>query len=558
MMSPSNTKSGMRMNLRKSQLKFAVPKDENLTLRIVSTTADANEHQALFFTAILKALEDFGADSTKLVNIYEKTYHELAAMSDTGLGYLQDICRVSSDEREAGMKTRHALLKLALRLRIDLIRPPHYSQSFLAQYLTKLAEQSRDTDLFKIPIPGSYFAMGLTDDYKILQPNEVYIRARGKVRSGPVLIYRDPVLHIGDIRKATALTEADVSARMKDCADRKDWIAAMETIDDAIFFSQKDNPPFPRRLSGGDLDGDRFEILTDLSYIGEKGSDSLEASNYAENEAHPRKMHGSEIGSFDSKELSRFVSQYIQNDCFAELQDTLMCLADQKPTGMNDEDVKDLAKWLSQAVDYAKSGNKVDLTENVLNHSNFEFAAKPDFLRAVNLKAFYDAKGEYYESSGLLGRIYRMVKEVQFIYPEVLDNAGLRDKVADAWASKTFAKRYFDIEFRKAKFEKVKTKVDCALEGIIKDLFEDYCKYLQDQGICGESEVDIFFRPPLDEFPDQHIRSLKRGLLNLLSVEKITRVESLSEEGGNVFTFGDQLSPEAVEFIYRSSLFQAW
>lgn len=47
--------------------------------------------------------------------------------------------------------------------------------------------------------------------------------------------------------------------------DLEQRIKALNALDNAIFFSQKTHPklpPLPNRLSDGDLDGDRFEVLT--------------------------------------------------------------------------------------------------------------------------------------------------------------------------------------------------------------------------------------------------------------------------------------------------------
>lgn len=43
-----------------------------------------------------------------------------------------------------------------------------------------------------------------------------------------------------------------------DCGKR---ITALNSMNNVIFISQKDNPPLPNKLSG-DLYGDRFEVLT--------------------------------------------------------------------------------------------------------------------------------------------------------------------------------------------------------------------------------------------------------------------------------------------------------
>ena len=80
---------------------------------------------------------------------------------------------------------------------------------------------------------------------------------------GPVLIYRDPIIHIDDIQEAKAIGQDELKDRIgqSDRSDDKDQINALFAMKNVIFFSQKDNPPLTNRLSGGDLDEDRFEVL---------------------------------------------------------------------------------------------------------------------------------------------------------------------------------------------------------------------------------------------------------------------------------------------------------
>jgi hypothetical protein len=77
-------------------------------------------------------------------------------------------------------------------------------------------------------------------------------------------------------------------------------------------------------------------------------------------------------------------------------------------------------------VDYAKSGEAVNLAEDVLKVEEFRIEAKSDFIRAINHKAVHDPKGEYYKSPHLLGRIYRRVQDIEYAVLEHVDKFGLR------------------------------------------------------------------------------------------------------------------------------------
>jgi hypothetical protein len=243
-------------------------------------------------------------------------------------------------------------------------------------------------------------------------------------------------------------------------------------LDNVIFFSQHEQPSLPNQLAGGDLDGDRYEVVTeDCGFLGPEYTTSPPA-NYTESESCSSSKATSRACTnkpFDINGVARFIGDYIRNDCFDVLQEHLMCMADQKcmasqnciahqkgiphqeEHGMRNPQVKELSPWLSEAVDYAKSGKEVNLESQVLNNPKFSIRKeKPDFVHALRRKAFYDQMDEeidcgktpseymdesyepepgYYESPHLLGRIYRKIIGKKF--PEVgkCDNMGLEQAV---------------------------------------------------------------------------------------------------------------------------------
>ena len=281
------------------------------------------------------------------------------------------------------MRPKYGLLALAVRLKQFGIFPEQYQNTFLAVYLAKIAESAYKSDLFKIPIPGSYCLLGLTDDYQTLQPNELFIHVQEKMIQGEVLVYRDPIIHIGNIQIAKAVGREVLRNRLEKSGLHLDDIGsrmyALTIMDNVIFFPQKDRPPLPNRLSGGDLDGDRFEILTKDCGFWTTNYSTSTPDNYTndENGSFSQLNHG--LKNFDISQFIDFITHFIKNHCFENLQDILMCLADQRKGGMKHDDVKVLAKWLSKAVDYAKGGEVVDLTKDVLQDPRFKVLEKPDF-----------------------------------------------------------------------------------------------------------------------------------------------------------------------------------
>lgn len=154
-----------------------------------------------------------------------------------------------------------------------------------------------------------------------------------------------------------------------------------------------------------------FDDYTDLA---QRESEDLDPSysipepdfgkfNFPDSMTLPRQKTGRK--PFDINEVAQFIGDYVRNDCFADPEDLITCLADQTRTGMNDKRVKELAPWLSKAVGYAKSGKEVNLIKDIFEKPEFRVVGKPDFLIPLKNKSLLDSRGEYYSSPNLLGRI---------------------------------------------------------------------------------------------------------------------------------------------------------
>lgn len=560
-----------KMLLRNSQLKFQAPECRKLDLRIASTTGDS--HQSLFFPSALKAFEDSGADTTKIEDIYTKSYKNLRRTSTEGLDLLEQIFRIPAHGRKPNVKAKYSLLALAVRLNHIGISPEQYQNTFLAVYLAKIAERAYKRDLFKLPIPGSYCLLGLTDDYQILQPNEVFVHFQEKTIEGEVLVYRDPIIHIGDIQIAKAIGRGVLRRRLEKSGLGLDDIGsrmnALTIMDNVIFFSQKDRPPLPNRLSGGDLDGDRFEVLTKDCGFWTTNYSTSAPDSYTNDESGPLSQPGHDLKSFDISQLTGFIGHFIKNHCFEDLQDILMCLADQREGGMKHDDVKALAKWLSKAVDYAKSGEVVDLTKDVLQDPRFKVLEKPDFLCALNGKALYDPKAKYHESSSVLGKIYREHIHMKYTLPRRLDNLTLHERVFN---------RNNCLLSNSQISRKLRIKLDDDIGRIVLDEVAYYRQYCQEQQIENGaqtiqhlfpessesehllyevSEADLFLQDQPDDFPNNFVQNLVGRTLECLS-----RYSILTVTFDSSFTprarLGRSYQMEDVQASYEYCLFQAW
>lgn len=526
-----------------------------------------------------------GANTGAIEQIFRETYKHLTTNSLERLGILHQIFRLPDDDRETGVKPRYMLLRLATRLaeyRRPII-PAEYTNSFLHLYLAQLAEKAFRKDVFSIPIPGSCNVLGLTDDYQILGKEEIFVRAQGQIMCGVVLVYRNPIIHIGDIQTANAVNKDRLRKRMEEAGrpdvEIREVIDALLDMDNIVFFSQWDVPPLPNRLSGGDLDGDRFEIIPTGCPIWQDAQYRIEhPAPYEDGVSGARDKS---INPFDINEVAKFVTEYIGNDCFDVLQDHLMCLADLRPRGMNDEDVKRMAVWLSRAVDYAKSGQKVDLFKDILRKEEFQTHAKPDFLRAFGSMSYHNFGGEYYRSERLLGRLYREFEGLRYDAPQgtIIDNTNIRARVGEAWQD-WFQEEWTNNEGHaelERHFQNLHVTVDgtdriraireeirmeqvddpdyLRVKDFVREELDHYRNFRDRETVSGNSELDLFLGKKIRNFPMRFIRNLFQKISKHLS--GLGFVE-FTDASLNQVKCLRRMTPSAVELVYKRCLFLAW
>ncbi|KAI1110431.1 RNA dependent RNA polymerase-domain-containing protein [Nemania sp. NC0429] len=534
------------MLLRNSQIKFPVLDTARRTLRVVPPTTDG--FSSLFFMAALKAFEDSGANTEAIEGIFDATYRELSQATSIGLGHLQQMLRIPpGPPTRTETRPQLFLLKLALCLKEDKITIESYQNTVLHVYLIKTAENFRDKKAFDIPIPGSYNVLGLTDDYRVLGGGQVFIRAQGKTISGDVLLYRDPIIHIGDIQRATAVNEADIIRQESTkpgtkSEDIRSRIEALATMDNVIFFSQFDTPPLPNKLSGGDLDGDRFEVVTmDCKFWDDRynisSPDNYTAGYQSSPPSGPSNPHGTQIANqitqpFHIGDVANFVGNYIRNDCFQELQDLLMCQADRYD--LSHPTCKLLAPELSKAVDYIKSGKQVDLVKDVLSKQEYMTTPRPDFLGPIDTKASRDIYDKYTVSPKLLGRIYRKVQQ---------------DAVRKAWLDRVTDPKIPDSHV---------IKIQALVKQVTLSMFYEINKYLAGPDLTDIAfPVDLFSRKPHDDFPNNFIMKLlfviSRHLKEANIVENINynAEPAIAQPKGNY-------TGVVIRKLYKRYLYEAW
>ncbi|KAL0940271.1 RNA-dependent RNA polymerase [Colletotrichum truncatum] len=268
----------------------------------------------------------------------------------------------------------------------------------------------------RIPVPQGVTLFGIMDETGFLGEGEVYVcydmpRRRSKpvigdsLRDGAVLVTRSPALHPGDIQVAQMRTPP------------RDH--PLRNLRNCIVFSQHGCRDLPSQLSGGDLDGDLYNIIWDPDAIPKYVSP---AADYAR--VVPPSL-GRQVQTID---MANWFVDFMKSDVLGSIANRHLILADQNPKGTFSPDCLKLAEMHSTAVDFSKTGIPV-------NPSEIPKAgrARPDFFAPAPPARLYDREQielmdddneasdddedmsgpsySYYKSEKILGVLFRNVDE---------------------------------------------------------------------------------------------------------------------------------------------------
>lgn len=155
----------------------------------------------------------------------------------------------------------------------------------------------------------------------------------GLVLTGQVVITRCPALHPGDLQYVDAVDVPQGSP--------------LRSVHNCVVFSSKGDRDLPSQLSGGDLDGDLYNVIYDDTLMPTKTSAPAD---------YPT-MQAIDIGREVTRaDMTDFFVQFMENDQLGRLSTLHQTLADQKEQGVFDPDCILLAEMCSTAVDFSKTG----------------------------------------------------------------------------------------------------------------------------------------------------------------------------------------------------------
>ena len=180
-------------------------------------------------------------------------------------------------------------------------------------------------------------ALGIMDETDLLGENEIYAFIQnekgGQLITGDVVITRCPALHPGDVQVVRAVNVPDDSP--------------LRALHNVVVFSSKGPRDLPSQLSGGDLDGDIYNIIYDFSLWPKKKATPADYTN-------PKPV---DIGrSVERSDMTNFFTMFMENDRLGLIATLHLILADQMDSGTFDPVCILLAGLHSIAVDFPKTG----------------------------------------------------------------------------------------------------------------------------------------------------------------------------------------------------------
>ncbi|KAF8245194.1 RdRP-domain-containing protein [Wilcoxina mikolae CBS 423.85] len=395
------TLSGDKLCLRKSMIKF-----EGSAARNIELCTWASRLPMFLNRPLIKVLEDLGVKDNTFLQLQNDAVNRLRDSS-------------KSAALAANFLRRRGVSSSCLRLPWLFEGLKNVGMDFWDdQFLERTLELSLLMDLRdikyrgRIPVKYGVTLIGILDETKYLEEGEIYVNTededgRPEKIEGRVLITRSPVHHPGDVQMVDAVSVPSTSP--------------LRLLRNAVVFSQKGDRPLPSMLAGGDLDGDLYNIIYDSRFRLSKNEDPAEYPSLPPKElSHP----------IEASDVANFFVDFIENNLLGLISNRHLVIADQKDEGIFHPHCLKLAEMASTAVDFPKTGHKV-------NRKEFPPAslAKPDFLApgprvlVSKDKLLHEQREDdddvvcpfdfytysWYLSTKILGKLYRAINEDQFL-----------------------------------------------------------------------------------------------------------------------------------------------
>ncbi|CAI5486876.1 unnamed protein product [Closterium sp. Naga37s-1] len=195
-----------------------------------------------------------------------------------------------------------------------------------------------------------------------------------RVVRGPVVSGKNPCLHQGDLRLLTAVD-----------------VPCLHHLIDCLVLPKNGPHPHANEASGSDMDGDVYFVTWDPRLL-PPGGESSEPMDY-----QPNKKDGD--AAVTMQDVHRFFVDHMLNDSVGIICNAHVVHTDRSPLGAFDPACLTLARQAALAFDFPKTGVPGVMPRDL---RVYEY---PDFMEK-------DERQDTYESSKVLGQLYRRVKRL--------------------------------------------------------------------------------------------------------------------------------------------------
>ncbi|PHH70770.1 hypothetical protein CDD82_6927 [Ophiocordyceps australis] len=357
---------------------------------------------------IIKILEDMGVDDAWFFALQERALKQLRGVTATAAN-TTTFLRYQDIGSPLGLPSFFSQLhKMGIDYRDDDFLRSVVEHVVLRE-LRLLKHKAR------IPVGKGVTLFGIMDETGWLQENQIYVTYDKKhlksgcpmdatLVDGPVLVTRCPALHPGDVQYVEMKTPPDGHP--------------LRQLRNCVVFSQHGQRDLPSQLSGGDLDGDLYNIIWD---VGARPKYCFLPADYPLTSPRPLDR------DVTTDDIADFFINFMKTDILGIIASRHQVVADVELLGTRAEACIKLASLHSTAVDYSKTGTPVllsDLPRGPRTRPDFMAPAPPlelyergqiDHIGEADEYDDDDGLGRnkprYHLSEKILGQLYRGVDE---------------------------------------------------------------------------------------------------------------------------------------------------
>lgn len=316
---------GEKLCLRPSMLKF----DGSKSWDIEICGANFRALPMYLNRQFVKILEDLGTPAQAFLDLQAEQVRTIKRMTQA---YVNAALALELNHW-CGAQRLPSLLRMLSRIGVD----PD-DDGFLKEIIDicALAQLRELKYRARIHIEKGCTLFGIMDETDFLNEGEVCVnmgKRELQIDTEKVMITRSPQMHPGDVQKVRVVEPPADSPLRK--------------LQHCVIFSSKGKRDLPSQLSGGDLDGDLYNIIFDPSLYPKK---------FAEPADYPRPEAidiGHEVGIGD---MADFFVNFMENDKLGMICVNHLQLADEHTAGTLHPDCIKLAEMASTAVDFSKTG----------------------------------------------------------------------------------------------------------------------------------------------------------------------------------------------------------